>query len=205
MSYADSRLEMANLKFARSTDRLARMIDSRADREERQARADAAQEAQERRDRARKAADRCAQHQLRYDSIFQKFGQRAPQPIADSAPPDYRRRLYAIAQTLLPSDHELAGVDPHELGPDAIIPFEAQLFEALSNEAENPSSDNLPETIADSRAKREVIDPETGLKTIEYRAKNSFIREMSRPARRVLRFIGKDNAVLFGPAWSKPG
>ena len=35
-------------------------------------------------------------------------------PSAANSPPDYRR-LYGLAQTMLPSDYPLAGVDPEEL------------------------------------------------------------------------------------------
>jgi hypothetical protein len=35
-------------------------------------------------------------------------------PSAADSPPDYRR-LYGLAQTMLPSDYPLAGVDPEEL------------------------------------------------------------------------------------------
>jgi hypothetical protein len=186
--------------------RLARMIHKRADSEEAQARADAATEAQERRDRIRRNADRCAAHQARYDSMFTRFGRRAPLAIADDAPPDYRRKLYSIAQTMLPSGHMLADLDPMELDSQAIVPFEKLLFEALEAESENPSFENLPETVADSRAKLETMDPETGHRRIEWRAKTSFIKEMSMQPRRVLRFIGKNNVVLQGPPFDRvPG
>jgi hypothetical protein len=185
--------------------RLAAMINSRAAADEAQARADAVADRAERRDQLRRNADRCANHQSRYDEIFTKFGRRAPQPIADAAPPDYRRRLYAIAQSLLPSDHELVRVDPVELGPDAIGPFEGQLFEALSNEAEEPSFENLPDSVADSRARREVTDPDTGRRVIEFRAKRSFIADLNDAPRFVQRFIGKDHRVLWGEPFSRAG
>lgn len=179
--------------------RLAEMVHRKADREEAQARADAATEAQNRRDRIGRNADRCSAHQARYDGMFTKFGRRAPMAIADDAPADYRRKLYAIAQTLLPSNHMLADLDPMELDGQAIVPFEKLLFEALESESENPSFENLPETVADSRAKFETVDPETGHRRIEWRAKTSFIKELSMEPRRVLRMCDpRTQNVLFG-------
>jgi hypothetical protein len=134
-------------------------------------------------------------------AFFQKFGKRAPLALADSAPPDYRRRLYALAQTMLPSDHTLAAIDPMELDGSAIGPFEELLFKALDAEAEKPSEENLPDTVDDPRAMLERTDSNTGLRTIEFRAKKSFIHGLSRTARKVASFQTHRGPVLVGQPW----
>jgi hypothetical protein len=153
----------------------------------------------------RKHADRCLEHQRNYAEAFEPDGKRAPQPEADAFPPEYRRRLFAIGQSMLPSDHELAQIgDPRDPDGSAIIPFEKQLFDALRKEAEEPTGDNLPEDVNDPRAKREVFDDSLGRKVITYKAKNSFIRNFVRPAHRVLRFIDPGKGiVLYGPPFDK--
>jgi hypothetical protein len=203
MSAAQDTLDRLN----RSIDRLDRWRDAMGDYQYAKAKRDIAQwraddsEAEDwRRSKMRKHADRCADHQRCYDEAFEPFGKRAPEPEADAYPPDYRRKLFAIGQSMLPTDHELAQIgDPRDLDRSAIIPFEQQLFEALRKEAEQPTGDNLPESPDDPRARREVRD-DSGRVAIIYKAKNSFIKGMGRPGMRVLRFCNpKTGQVLFGP------
>jgi hypothetical protein len=190
-------------ELERAERRLAQMISRRADAEEAQARADAAAAAQERRDRIRRDMERCQAHQNRYDNVFTKFGKRAPMALADDAPPDYRRKLYALAQTMLPSGHSLADLDPMELDGSAIVPFEKLLFEALEAEAEKPTGDNMPETLDDPRAKIERRDDDTGERRIEWRAKRSFIADLSREPKRVASFqTNRGNVYCNGGARS---
>jgi hypothetical protein len=186
-------------EFQRAELRLAEMVNRRADAEEAQARADSAAEAQERRDRIRRDAERCSAHQERYDNVFTKFGKRAPMALADDEPPTYRRQLFGLGQTMLPSDHWLAKVDPMEIDGKVIAPLEQMLIEALEAENENPSVENLPETVADSRARIEKIDPETNERRIEWRARESFIKELSRPGRKVASFQTNRGNVFCNP------
>jgi hypothetical protein len=186
-------------ELQRAEARLNALINAKADQEEARARADAVAAAQERRDRVRRDADRCSAHQARYDGVFTKFGKRAPLALADSAPPDYRRKLYALAQTMLPSDHTLAGIDPEELDGTAIGPFEELLFKALDAEAEKPSEENLPETVADSRAKFETFDLDSGARKIEWRAKESFIKGLSMEPKRVAMLVTNRGNAVFRP------
>jgi hypothetical protein len=182
-------------RIDRSMSRLDAASGALAIRLQQQIRADAAAEAEQERDRLRRDAALCAKHQRKYDDLFQRFNKRAPEPRADDDPPDYRRQLFRIGQTMLPSGHELTGFDPRELNGSAIIPFEKQLFDALAKEAEEPSGDNLPQTVDDPRAKRERTD-DMGAKFIEYRAR-SFITDMGRRGMRVAAVYGKNGDVIY--------
>ena len=190
-----------------SMQRLDHVIDQRLRREEQalaadnaeRRRADAAM-AEEAREQVRRDADRSVRHQTRYDSVFEKHGRRAPQPAADASPPDYRRELFAIAQSMLPSDHWLAKVDPSEIDGTAIGPMEKLLLAACAAEAETPSFDNLPDSVDSPRAKLERTDSATGERSIVWRAKRSFISDLSRPAQTVMRIVDpKKGIVLQGP------
>ena len=131
--------------------------------------------------------------------MFEKHGRRAPQPVADAEPPDYRRELFAIAQSMLPSGHWLAKVDPSETGT-AIAPMEKLLFDACEAEAEAPTGDNLPDSVDHPRAKLERVDSATGEKSITWRARASFIKDLGTPAHRVLRLLNPRNGkILMGP------
>ena len=139
MSYAQTRLDLAGF-------RLARLAESKAADMEAEARADAAAEREERRDRARADAERCRQHQQKYDAAFAKFGRRAPPPLADAHPPDYRRALFGLGQAMLARGNSLTDLDPYEIDGSLIARFEKMLLGALETEAEKPSGDNLPDS-----------------------------------------------------------
>jgi hypothetical protein len=164
-------------------------------------------EAEEQRDRARRDSARCDRHQRVYDEAFGAHGKTAPPPLADEHPPTYRRRLFSIGQSMLPSDHELVGFDPEDLDGHVIAPFEGKLFDALKEQAEQPSGDNLPESPDDPRARREVFDDSLQRKITVYKAKNSFIKYMPSHAQRVLRLMNpKTGQIYFGPPFDKvPG
>ena len=77
-------------------------------------------------------------------------------------------------------------LDPHELGPSQIAPFEKQLLEAIEAEAENPSFENRPDSVSDPRSRRETVDPGTNHRQIELIAKRSFISDMKPPVRKAV-------------------
>jgi hypothetical protein len=180
MSYAQDLFD----RTARRLDLAAEAAFERAQRDVRAMRRADDAERRERRDRARKDADRCREHQERYDRAFAAHGKRAPEPAADARPPDYRRQLFGVAQSMLPAGNELVELDPEEIDGSTIIPLERQLLEALAAESETPSGDNVPETVDDPRAMRTRQDSFTGERKVEFHARESFIRGMSRPGRR---------------------
>jgi hypothetical protein len=191
-----STAQEALTRINRSSDRIDALLSARADA------ADSAAE-QERRDTMRRYADRCSQHQRNYDDAFAAFGKRAPQAAADAFPPDYRRDLFKTGQSYLPSDHPLSGVDPHEeIGPSAIETMEKQLFDALREQAARPTGDNRADSVFDPKARRVVVDPDTGQRVTTFIAKNSFIKNFAaRPLR--VRFVDhKTGRVMAGPPWS---
>jgi hypothetical protein len=207
MSNAQDTLDRVN-RTARKLNALAEFNYLKAKRQFAEWRADDAEAENWRRDMMRKHADRCLAHQSRYDEAFEPFGKRAPQPEADAFPPDYRRKLFAIGQSMLPSDHELTQIgDPRDLDGGAIVRFEKQLFDALRKEAETPTGDNRADSVNDPKARREIVDPDTGRRTIQYFAKNSFIKDFVRPALRVLRLMDPvKGIVLHGPPFDRvPG
>jgi hypothetical protein len=189
----------------RRLDLAADVALERARRDVREMRRADALDEEERRTQARKDRSRCRDHQINYDSAFANHGVKAPQPAADDRPPEYRRRLFGIGQSMLPSGHPLAKFDAKDIDGTAIIPLEEQLLEALDRESENPTGDNLPETPDDPRAMHERMDSATGLRKTEFTAKRSFIADMGRPGRKVRRLIDpRDGRVLIGQPWSKP-
>jgi hypothetical protein len=203
MSYAD--------RLTDRIDRIDRRLDLAADAALERARRDVkamrradALDQEEARSKARRDAERCARHQLVYDQAFQKFGRRAPEPAVDAHPPTYRRKLFSDGQNLLPDGHSLTRFDAADLDGSSVPVLERQLIEELDREAEAPSGSNLPESPDDPRARREVANS-MGAKKTEYHARTSFIKDMGRAGRRVLRLVDpRDGRVLLGAHYSRP-
>jgi hypothetical protein len=189
--------ESAADRINRSMNRLdvvTAHLAERSARELRQWRNDDADLEDLRRERARRDAERCVEHQKRYDDVFGLFGQRAPEPKAGSFPPDYRRDLFRNGQDMLPDGHEMTGFHPRDLDGSMIVPFEQKLIDALTAEAENPTGSNVPQSPWEPRARREVFDDSLSRKIVVYKAKESFIKAMGRPGLRAF-FITPDTVA----------
>jgi hypothetical protein len=188
MSYAADAVAIDAAAEARRTSRLVNRY------LERQIRADEAAEAEEKAENERQGrwdcAEACRQLQERYDEAFSHFGRRADEPKASENPRDYRCRLVADAQSLLPSDHELTKLTRRDLDSLSHEAFtknvEGPLLKAVNAEGDRPSPENTP---ADgSLIKRERVDSATGLRTIDYYGRESFVKGFTRPGRRLFSF-----------------
>jgi hypothetical protein len=193
-------MSAAEDRINRSMNRFDLVSGALAMRLQQQIRADAAAEAEEERDRLRRNAERCRQLQERYDSSFAAFGKRSPPPKADAKPRSYRTDLFRTAAAMLPSTNELTKLtrdDLEDLPNGAFTNFENDLIEALAAEGEKPSRENTP---ADgSLIARHRTDDATGLRSTEWYGRRSFIADMGRPGRRVLRIVNpKTGDVLLG-------
>jgi hypothetical protein len=174
----------------------------RARRDVRDMRRADALDQEEARSKARRDAERCARHQSVFDQAFKMFGKRAAEPTADAHPPTYRRKLFADGQRLLPDGHRLTTFAADSLDGSSIPVLEEQLLSALREEAETPSGSNLPESPDDPRARHERTDSMGG-KTVEFHARESFIKDMNRSGRRVARIIhAPSGRVIWGPQFA---
>ena len=198
-------------RLNKSRERLDRVVDAKVAmehqrwRSEAQARSDALDEERlSQLEHSRKQADSCRRHQERYDSAYRGLGlSGAPAPDAGEFGGDYRRRLMKGLQDKLSSSHPFADVDPNDLNTAAIKAIEPQIIEAAEQEAAQPSPENLPRD--DSMIARTRTDPMTNARVTNWYGRESFIKSMSRPARKVLRLIDpNDGRVLWGRPWSLP-
>ena len=110
-----------------------------------------------------------------------------------------RRLLRGLQRRLSPSSDLAAPRLLDEIPSNAFGNFREMIRGEAANEARRPSHDNLPLTVDDPRAKVERVDANTGHRTIEWQAQQSFVKQMNAPAQRVMRFIGKGGDVIFGP------
>jgi hypothetical protein len=122
-------------------------------------------------------------YQARADSVFQEWGFRAPAPSLGQHPEDYRRDLAVMAKKQLPYGHELRKVKLWKLPRDAFEVMEPQVYAACKQAASRPDS------VAPGEM-REVtrINPQNGHKEIHFLGTTSFVKEFTRPGRRVTSF-----------------
>jgi hypothetical protein len=127
-------------------------------------------------------------YQARADSVFQEWGFRAPAPVIGQDPEDYRRDLAVKAKEQLPYGHELRKIKLWKLPKDTFEVFEPQVYAACREAASRP--DSVP-----PGEMREVvrINPQNGHKEIHFLGRESFVREMGRPGRRVVSFMHRYN------------
>lgn len=121
-----------------------------------------------------------AEAQAKADAVFSGFGLRAPRPLDGEALADYRRRL---ATKLKPHSAMWKNVKFSQLNDDAFAIAETQVYTDAASAAANPVD-------LDAGELREVtkIDPSTGVRSIVFYGKESFVKGMGRPGRRVASF-----------------
>jgi hypothetical protein len=127
-----------------------------------------------------------ADAQAKADSIFQGFGKQAPRPLEGESLINYRKRL---ATHLKPYSTVWKSVKFSQLPDEAFGIAEAQVYSDAAVAAANPVDLNDGELREVSRT-----DPRTGLKTIMFYGRDSFVKSMGRPGRRVSSFRTQSGA-----------
>jgi len=126
-----------------------------------------------------------------YDETLRKIGARAPQPILGETVNHYRREtLRNLKRTFLPQNHDLYQVQFRQLPADVLQVFEPQLLQACVVECNNPA--HVP---AGELRKVEEIDQYGQVKTINWIGRESFVKAMGRPGRRVKSFLFDRSAL----------
>ena len=159
-------------------------------------RADAEREIEEI-ERARAELFRRFEVAAKYLPAFEAFGERPPQPMADERPGAFRKRLFKTLQRRLPEGHEWSGVRADDLAdPAARTEIERLVISAATAEGLKPSVSNLPEG---REITRNRVDPETGARATEFYSRSSFIKDLGRPGRRVVRLLDpRSRTVIWG-------
>lgn len=127
-----------------------------------------------------------ADAQAKADSVFQGFGKQAPRPLEGESLLNYRKRL---ATHLKPYSTVWKSVKFSQLPDEAFGIAEAQVYSDAASAASNPVDLGDGELREVSRT-----DPRTGLKTIMFYGRDSFVKSMGRPGRRVASFRTQSGA-----------
>jgi hypothetical protein len=112
--------------------------------------------------------------------VFNGFGQRAPRPLEGEGLVDYRKRLATKLKSYSPT---WKSVKFSQLPEEAFGVAENQVYSDAIAAATNPTDLEAGEL-------RQVTktDPSTGVRTIVFYGKESFVKAMGRPGRRVQSF-----------------
>lgn len=130
------------------------------------------------------------QFQEFYDATLRQIGTRAPAPSLGMSVNNYRREtLRQLKRTFLPQNHPLYQVQFRDLKADALPVFEQQLLPAVVQEANNPA--HVP---PGQLKKIERFDEYGKVKCIDFIGQQSFVRDMMRPGRKVVRFMAPADA-----------
>lgn len=121
-----------------------------------------------------------ADAQARADAVFNGFGQRAPRPLEGEGLVDYRKRLATKLKSYSPA---WKSVKFSVLPEEAFSIAENQVYADAIAAASNPTDLEAGEL-------RQVTktDPTTGVRTIVFYGKESFVKGLGRPGRRVQSF-----------------
>ena len=120
-----------------------------------------------------------------YDQALRNVGAHAPAPSLGQSCNDYRREsLRTLKRTFLPETHDLFKVQYRALKADALDALEPQLLKAVVAEANNPQ--HIP---PGEFRKIEELDEFGKLKMIRFVGQESFVKQMGRPGRRVVKFL----------------
>jgi hypothetical protein len=186
-------------RFDDTLSRADDLLRERLRREEQElARQDASLE-EARRQRQRAKAEARRQIAGVYDDAFRSFGTEVPAAVDDEAPAAYRRRLFNRLARKLPSGHDLADVRADDVSGQPIVfdNFEALIIEAAKREGAKPSFENLP---SDGEMVARHRSDDTGTRFTEFFGRSSFIKDMTRPGRKVAAIYDRNSGQAIWQA-----
>jgi hypothetical protein len=124
-------------------------------------------------------------HQSRYDEVLRQVGRRAREPVLGESELDYRREVCRdMKMAFLPQNHPLYKVNWRGLRADALGALEPDLLKAVPVEAFNPLNFEPGQLVP-----REVVDEYGKTKVIKWVGRESFVKAMGRPGRKVVSFM----------------
>jgi hypothetical protein len=177
-------------------------------------RAEEAERAQAR-SQAMSDAQANADTRARYQPVFEQYGEQPPAPVAGDAPEAYRRHMMRLVRDKLSGWDErpinsygapvssmamMSGID-RRLSGQALDNIEDTMLQAAKVQADVPHVSTLPEN-GDQVSRRRV--DAAGKVSTEWFGRESFIKRMSTPGRKVWRILNPATGqVLWGEPFSR--
>jgi hypothetical protein len=121
-------------------------------------------------------------YQQRYDDALSPWDMRAPAPVLGEPITEYRAKLAILAKKQLPPDHQLRKVQYRRMDTDIFDNFEPDLLQAVQRAAYDASS------VPPGQFRKVTEVDSNGMKMVRWVGPESFVKQMTRPGRRVLSF-----------------
>ena len=121
-------------------------------------------------------------YQKRYDNALRDIGVRAPAPVLGQHPNDYRREVLRTIKKNHLQNHELYKLNMRGLADEVLDNFEPMVINAAKSELCN--NDNVP---PGELRKVDKLDAFGRLCETNFYGE-SFVKQLNRPGRRVVRF-----------------
>ena len=128
-------------------------------------------------------------NQERADNALQPWDVRAPAPVLGQDIAKYRRDLAVKLKRLLPENHELRKVQYRRMDDATLSVFERQLYPAVHGAANDATS------VPKGEMRRIVEIDQGGTKIAKWIGQESFVKEFTRPGRRVTSFMHRYDAA----------
>jgi hypothetical protein len=129
--------------------------------------------------------DVCRRWQEYFDTALAPIGMKAPVPVLGDSVDSYRRETYrALKNSYLPPVHPLYKPQHRSIPADALDALGPQLLQACVREYQNPAHLEPGELRPIKKT-----NPDNGQTFIDWIGRESFVRAMSRPGRKVTQFV----------------
>jgi hypothetical protein len=135
------------------------------------------------RPRAQPDVDDRRRLQAFFDDGLATIGERAPAPVLGQDANDYLLATCRKLKKALPEGHELRAVNYGRLNADVLYTLAPQLLKARVDEAKNP--DNCAPGEIRMIVRRDI----NGKEVRDWIGRESFVRQMTVPGRRVVSFV----------------
>jgi hypothetical protein len=135
------------------------------------------------------------QYQARADDALQTWGERAPAPIAGESVDEYRMRLASLVQQRLPEGDEYRRLQLGGLPRTAFKNFEDAIYpraKAAGASVDSVAAGELREVVQ--------VNPINGHKEHLFYGRESFVKDLTRPGRRVKSFNTNRGLVVYTDA-----
>jgi hypothetical protein len=141
------------------------------------------------RDELLRVQDAARIYQERADNALMPWDVRAPAPVLGEDIATYRRNLAIKLKRLLPPTHKLHKVQYRRMDDAVLTNFEPMLYQAVHDIAYDPKS------VPEGRMRKVIEVDQGGTKITKWIGQEHFVREFTRPGRRVTSFMHRYDAA----------
>jgi hypothetical protein len=134
--------------------------------------------------------DAARKFQAYFDDALREVGLRAPAPVLGETVNRYRREVLRTIKKTFLQNHKFGAINCRGIPADILPGIEPQILQAAVTEANNPQNVPVGEIRAINR-----LDETGRVRCIDFVGRESFVKAMGRPGRKVVSFRTPQGAV----------